>query len=198
MVLKNYIPSGTHKAYNVPALTKLTPEGSDDDTDEKYFTLVYRVHHALGDGFSFLKMLVCNVCDEPLESVPRAPCRKFNFLTKILNSIAIVVFTPYYHFQQFFVEIDRSIWHLSSNKLTNRSHFVSTERVSLENLKRVGKAHKVPLTGVFLAGLAGGIHNFLKLTGKGNRIPKCMRALSPMPWENHPAFNGDGLVNHWY
>lgn len=195
MVLKNYIPRGTHQAYTVPAMT--ITEGSEDN-EEKYFTLVYRVHHAIGDGFSFLKMLVCNICDEPIDSVPKAPCRKFNFCTTILNNIAILIFTPYYHFQQFFVQIDRSIWHLSSNKLTKRSHFVTTERVPLESLKMVGKAHKVPLTGVLLAGLAGGIHNFLKLTGKGHLIPKCMRALSPMPWENHPAFNGDGMVNHWY
>lgn len=199
LVLPNYIPreGDLHKAYVVPAMMRTT-EGSGDDDADKYFSLVYRVHHAIGDGYSFLKMLMCNICDDPIENVPKAPTRDFNLFIRIIHNIAILIFTPYYHFMQFFVEIDRSIWHLPANKLSKRSHFVSTERIPMESLKLVGKAHKVPLTGVLLAGLAGGIHNFLKLTGKGHQIPKCMRALSPMPWENHPAFKGDGMVNHWY
>lgn len=206
LILPNFIPreGDLHKPYIIPQLTITTTEDEVNGNvvvkskEDKHFTLVYRVHHALGDGYSFLKMLMCNICAEPLECVPKAPTREYPLGAKILNSIAIIAFTPYYHFKQFVFEIDRSIWHLSAGKLSRQSHFVTTERIPMESLKQVGKAHKVPLTGVLLAGLAGGIHNFLKLTGKGHLTPKYMRAFSPMPWQNHPAFNGEGMVNHWY
>lgn len=201
LVLPNFIPKeeSLHRACVIPQMTTQIGNGGDAE-DNKYFTLLYRVHHAIGDGYSFMKMLMCNICNEPIESVPKAPSREFNFFIKILNSIAILIFTPYYHFKQFFLEIDTSLWHLSTNKLSKQSHFVSTERISMERLKQVGKVHNVPLTGVLLAGLAGGIRNFLKLTGKSHNLPKFMRALSPMPWKNHPSIrpSGDGMTNHWY
>jgi len=201
LVLPNYIPreGDLHKDYAVPEMTVTDwndPNGSSSSND-KYFALVFRIHHAIGDGYSCLKMLMCHICSEPLDTVPKAPTKNYNFLVQIVHYIAILVFTPYYHFNQFFVEIDRSIWHISTGKLSKKSHFVSTERIPLESLKQVGKTHRVPMTGVFLAGLAGGIHNYLKLTGKGHQIPKFMRAFSPMPWQDHPAFTVDGMVNHW-
>ncbi|ODM98682.1 hypothetical protein Ocin01_07990 [Orchesella cincta] len=200
MILPNYIPreGDLHKDYAVPEMTVTDwndPNGNVENG--KYFALVFRIHHAIGDGYSCMKMLMCHICNEPLDTVPKAPIRHYNIFTRIVQYIAILVLTPYYHFNQFFVEIDSSLWHLSTNQLAKKSHFVSTERIPLESLKQVGKAHKVPMTGVFLAGLAGGIHNFLKLSGKGHQIPKFMRAFSPMPWEDHPAFTTNGLVNHW-
>ncbi|ODM98274.1 hypothetical protein Ocin01_08412 [Orchesella cincta] len=158
------------------------------------FALVLRIHHAMGDGYSIMKLVMSNLCIGALDRVPKAPTRRISPLTLVLNYLAIFFLTPYYHFLQFILHIDKAMWHLPSKKLTKQWQFSMTERLSFDSIKETSKKHGVCVTATLVAGLSGGLHNFLREKGHHKKNNKIMRALSPMPWKGHPM---ETLVNHW-
>ncbi|CAL8102771.1 unnamed protein product [Orchesella dallaii] len=193
LIIRNYKKASPQLHHDFKANV---PISSVEKLGEKdcEFALVLRIHHAIGDGYSIMKLIMSNLCMGALDRVPKAPVRRLSPLTVLLNYIAIVFLTPYYHFLQFFLDIDKTMWHLPSNKLEKQWQFAMTERLSFAAIKEISKQQGVCMTATLVAGLAGGIHNFLKEKGMEKKNKKIMRALSPMPWKDHPL---ETLVNHW-
>jgi len=193
LIVRNYkkAPPNLHQDYkpNIP----ITPVEKFGEKDCE-FALVLRIHHAMGDGYSIMKLVMSNLCIGALDRIPKPPARQLSIFTVILNYMAIFFLTPYYHFLQFVLHVDKTMWHLPSNKLEKQWQFAVTERISFAAIKEISKNQEVCVTATLVAGLAGGVHNFLKNKGLGNKNNSKMRAMSPMPWKGHPV---ETLVNHW-
>lgn len=194
LVIRKYKrkPSDLHTDYRQTVHIKTIDTEFEKDIE---YAVVLRIHHAIADGYSIMKLLMSNICGDPLSVVPKAPVRQISPLTKLLNFTAIIFLTPYYHFLQFFFNVDRTVWHLPSYKLTKQWEFTMTERISFDGVKSISKRQGVCVTATLIAGLAGGIHNFLKYKRQTAKNSRMMKGLSPMPWLNHPM---DTLCNHWY
>lgn len=141
-----------------------------------------------------MKLLLTNICSDPLSVVPKAPVRRVSTLQKIGKYAAIIALTPYYHFLQFFLNIDRTVWHLPSHKLTKQWQFTMTERISFSGVRETSKRLNVCVTATLLAALAGGIHNYFRKKGINHLNKRIMRGLTPLPYSKHPM---EQLVNHW-
>lgn len=194
LVVKRYKRTPPKLHHDVTPTVPIVPVEIGPDKDVEC-AVVLRVHHAIGDGYSLMKLIIANLCGAPSSVVPKAPIRRISPLTEFFNYVAIMILTPYYHFLQFFLHIDRTIWHLPSTRLTKDWNFAITEKMSFQDIKTISKDAGVCVTATLLAGLGGGIHNYLKAKGLGRQNSRVMRGLSPMPWKDHPM---DTLVNHWF
>jgi hypothetical protein len=189
LIVRNYIPN-PNKLH-----TDYVPTQQDDDhASHAKFLIVCRVHHAICDGYSILKMNMVNWSGAEPAVVPKAPFVQKSTWTKMGLYLGILLFSPYYQFKQFVLDVDRNFWHISRSKLSREWLTICSEKVSTKGMKEVGRTQGVSTTGVLLAGIGGAIRRYLIETGQSNEIPRVMRSLAPMPWLGHPM---DGLVNHW-
>lgn len=194
LVIRNYrkLPSRLHKNYYPTVSIPTVDTDSEKDIE---FAMVLRMHHALGDGFSTMKLFVQNICGDYKALMPVPLEHKLSLFQKLLQTSALIFLTGYNQFSQFILNVDRSAWHLPYDKLTKQWQFAMTEKISLNTVKSISKQQGVCVTAVLISALAGGIHNFLEIKRKGLKNKEVMRATGPMPWKNHPM---DTLVNHWY
>jgi hypothetical protein len=183
----------------IPASNKINPEFKPNteiggDNEKRKFALVLRIHHALADGFSVMKMVMNNLSDEPMTKFVTVPVKEKSILEMFMLYIGIIVLSPYYHVKQFVLDVDKNFWHLKESQLTGDLFTIRSEAISVEDLKQASKRLKVSSTAVLLTTFGGGIRNFMKSSGLDKITPQLFRGLAPMPWKNHPM---DGLINHW-
>jgi len=198
LIIRNYEPQDPCVCIdfkNFGKKERLAPSeiGFEDRSTGK-FLLLFRIHHALADGYSILKLLCTKVCNEPSATLPQPPVSKSSCASTFLLGLNMLLFTPYYHLRQFVIDVDRNGWHSGQLKLTHKVHMAFSERISLDRLKGIAKKQQVSLTVLILALWGGAFHRFLETARKDFKIPKYMRALAPMPWAGHPF---QGLINHW-
>ncbi|OXA60822.1 uncharacterized protein LOC110844445 [Folsomia candida] len=189
LIVRNFIPSQgkIHSDFE--------PNIKIDGGDEKdKFAMIFRVHHALSDGYSIMKLFLTRVCNVDPNDVIQPFVPKMSMIDTVKMYLGIILLSPYYHLKQFVIDVDRNFWHVREKQLTKDWYTIRSEKVAMSDLRKLAKFQNVTTTAVLLAGFGSGIKTFLTETGQGGRIPSVMRALAPMPWKNHPMH---GLVNHW-
>lgn len=129
--------------------------------------LVWRVHHAVGDGLALLRVLL-NVADpsDSQELVPPIhPGPRWTDVPRGLASLVRMVLLP---------SDSRSP---VKRPLAGRRHIAWSEAVSLQEIKAIGSRRHATVNEVLTCALAGALHRML--VARGITPPRSVRAIVP-------------------
>jgi len=160
--------------------------------------IVYRMHHGIGDGYSFLKCFMQHLCNDDLEKMMKLKDPKGkpqNPLLRLMGLAWFFIQIPYVLLRQCFVDIDSNCWFLPSSQLTGEGHLSMTRKISIPAIKAVCKEYNVSFSSALFSALSGGINKYFKRKHFGTeKLPEIIRCFTPFPWRNHPH---NKLTNHW-
>ena len=166
----------------------------DTAVDHKPRTLIlFHLHHGMGDGYSFLKMILGHLNGG--ESVqkfakPKLVLPKRGILTHCKNVLCLPV-KVLYEFSKQAISFDINEWHLSPSVLTRKYRVAKTGEIPVSFIKEIKNMYNVSFTAVLFAAVTGGIRkHFLN---ERIQLPDSMHVFVPMPYPNHPD---NKLRNH--
>ena len=157
--------------------------GDDDDGGKKKRLFLLRMHHSLGDGFSIMKLLVEDIHGTVM---PGQNFESHNYKPElsVWQLSRTMVRAPYDMIRTAVHSWDFNEWRLPEKKLTGWLHSALTNRVPVQRVKEIKRAHGTSFTAVIMAAFAGGIRNFME--AKGMKIPEKIHCVVPLPMPGHP------------
>ena len=167
----------------------LVPKYCHNETVESS-VLVLRIHHAVADGFSVLKLLF-RLADNDDIQLPQA---KFPVLTtgqKFLRNLVVAVRAPYDIAK---VAVDAydgaNCWHIVNEKLSGEYETFFSDPIEVRIIKGIMKEYKVNYNAAVYSITAGAMTRLMKEVGQ--KVPEKFSVVVPSPLPEHPG----GLVNH--
>lgn len=159
---------------------------------EKQLTLIlFKVHHALLDGFSMLNLGQNDLGSG--ESPSRSNQQDYSFRTKC----AAILRIPYFAAKHF-LTVTPLIWRNTNDSINfpyngNQISFFTLEQACLSKIKQAKYKYSVSLTSIFLAGYTTAIRCFLLKRGNDLQLQDYQPSvLLPVPLPRHP----EKLGNH--
>jgi len=148
--------------------------------------IALKIHHALSDGFSNLKLLAKGSEQNDLSGVAQPKRVKRSFCTKLITRIFFFVKIPY-DFVSFMLIYDKNEWHKKENALPiNRDRIAGefSQRIPMKLLKAIGKKHGVCFSAVINAGFTAAIRD--AMINGGTKVPNRIHCMTPLPYPGHP------------
>ena len=153
--------------------------------------LVFRIHHALADGYSIDKV-IRRLADESIEDCGGRIKPNFPKLS-LWQQLELAIRLPYDAVQLLLNSYDGpNCWHFleDNTKLSRKYDVFYSDEITVEDVKKVRRTFGVPYNAVVSALTCAGIRGLMKEADQ--EVPKSMSVCTPFPLKNHP----DGLVNH--
>lgn len=177
-----------HSPWEFLLIHNYRPEGDTSPEVEK-MALVCRFHHGIGDGHSSSKLLT----DMGLSYTPAAmptPIKKPLWAAVLLPLIYPFKFC-YDLADNYLMSVDSdNPWHRQGVKLS-KTYFTSfTKPIPVSLVKEIKNKHGVSYISVLYAAVGGGISRIMAQAGQ--KPPKFMACLNPVPKPDHPG----GMINH--
>ncbi|HSQ65035.1 MAG TPA: WS/DGAT domain-containing protein [Polyangiaceae bacterium] len=149
-------------------------------------TLLFRVHHAIGDGFALLGMLL-SMCDEPpsLPMIANAVKPSGHRAAEQARSLALLALLP---------PDPKS---LLKAELGTDKRVAWSEPLALDEIKAIAKASSATVNDVLVSTIAGALRRYLLRHGASIDDRFALRAMLPVNLRSEPATtmgNHFGLV----
>lgn len=148
----------------IPKFHYVTEEGAESKGTKS--AILIRIHHAIGDGYSLLKLLIRDTnVGGPATAVPRAPSPPHMPLWK---GALVFLYLTLRASRAFYVELlteDRNPLRKSAKRgrgLSGEAVLVWSPPISIDFLKNIKRAAGVSLSSAFLAGLVSSIHKYME------------------------------------
>ena len=149
-----------------------------------------RIHHALADGYSILKMMLRFV-DVEDAAVPKPNFAKSPFLLRIFRPLALALKLPYdaAHFVINSFDGPNS-WHLVGKKLSRKYEVFYSDDIDVDKIKEIKREHGVSYNAAAYGITAGAMREMMLQMGQ--RLPTSLACFVPIPLPRHPG----GLLVH--
>lgn len=129
---------------------------SEDPKDDFYF-LLFRVHHAIADGVSLVRMVVTKMADK----VPAiAEVRRFGTRNKWKKYLTAAIVGPSMLLKRLAWPADHSILH--GQKLSGQKIVAWSDAIELDLIKRMKTATQTTVNDVLMACLAGAFRSYFQ------------------------------------
>ena len=160
-------------------------------TRDSHTLVIFRVHHGLGDGYSFLKLFLRDLAQYEGNLAKPSSVR----LTKLERIIATLISPVKMLYDLAELCVDASdfdnCWRMKHGAKLSREYYTSISKpFEVRRMRDIKNKYGVNYISVILAALAGTIRKIME--DAGQTVPKRMAVAVPMPLPNHPG----GLVNH--
>ena len=164
---------------------------SNNDTGKDQMVIVFRIHHAMADGYSILKMML-KLFNMEGSKVPRPNFPTLSTWQKIVRALVLPLRLPFDIASQFIVDsVDgTNCWHLLDTKLTRQYHSFFSDQVPVDRIKEIKNKYGIGYNAAVYAVAAGGIRRLMQEAGQ--KLPSSLSCFVPFPLPKHPG----GLVVH--
>lgn len=160
-----------------------TPQ--DPEVGINYMAIVFRFHHCLVDGYSFLKFMnsLSGSKATPLAHVAKPNYTKRNIFGEICFWTKLITLGPFHAIRTAIENKDVNRWKIPPEKL-QRTINITEIRVELEDLKQIAKSRGVKTGALIFAAFTGAIRN--TMINSGVEIPNKFGIICPFPLPSHP------------
>jgi hypothetical protein len=153
---------------------------------------VLRIHHAMADGYSLLKIANALTDDKNVfENLPKPNITKLSALGMVWLVLKLCLRAPIdvlsVVLSSLFME--QHEWKIPQDNMKGEGHRAIKD-MPLAEIREIGIKHGVRTTAVLFAALTGGIKKYMEVNG--TTIPKRFTVMCPFPLPSHP----DHLTNH--
>ena len=160
-------------------------------TKDRHTLVIFRVHHGLGDGYSFLNVFLRDLAQYKGNLAKPVSVR----LTRIERMIAILISPVKMSYDLAELCVDAydfdNCWRVKREAKLSRQYYTSISKpIETQRMKDIKNKYGVNYISVILAALAGTIRKVMEDAEQS--VPKRIAVTVPMPLPNHPG----GLVNH--
>ena len=164
-------------------------DGNHSGSNKEGTVLVLRIHHAMADGHSILKLLLklfnAKATKVPQPCAPEFPSRNWQSL------LILPLLLPYRLAETVLDSHDgKNCWHLVGKKLSRKYYAFFSDKVSVDQIKEIKNHYNVGYDVVLFA-LAIGATRRLMIEAR-QEVPKSIACFAPLPLPKHPG----GLVIH--
>ena len=132
-----------------------------DESFRNECILICRIHHTLGDGVSFVRMILTSLVDKDLNTpkfnIPKYT--KWNVISAYIWSIAMFsvgMMNLYCHFES-------NILH--GPKLTGKKHFVWSKPIKIDLIKKIRVIRNVKFNDVVMSCISGALQRYYRRHG---------------------------------
>jgi hypothetical protein len=155
-------------------------------TETEHCTVLLRIHHALGDGLSIIKMFNLMV------DGGKIPLPKPGHATNmgIFRRACLPMLAAYELSLQSLQPLDENSWHLPLSKLLRKPNATLSLPIPLKDIKAVKDVTGSSFAGVVLTAFACGLRQFM--LDNEFVVPEKITAAASLPFPGHP----DKMRNH--
>ena len=164
---------------------------SNNNTDgHLQCVIVVRIHHALADGISIIKMLL-RLFDQ--EATPFATARfpPNSFAARVRRNLMVALRAPFVMASTLVDAYDgKNSWYIENKKLPKQYHTFFSDSVPVAKIKEIMRKHQVCYNAVVYSVTIGAMVKLMEEVGQQVSAQASCSYAYPLP--NHPG----GLVNH--
>jgi hypothetical protein len=162
-------------------------EGEDAQLEEKFAILV-RISHGIGDGFSFLKLVMRDMAGAGTEEyIPPSKPSRNPWWMKGLIFLYLFFKSPRAFYRQMALK-DKNPLHNKDIRLTGQKVHAWSQPVDIEWLKELKKELDCGMNVMFLTTLTSACRKYMKsrFGVHESQIPEEINTIIPVPAPNHP------------
>lgn len=160
-------------------------------SEEKLTLFVFRLHHAMADGYSVMYSLVDGLMETPTQNVRMASPVKLAkepvSLSKVWQTVKFpfgVVHEAGLYISYFFRP--KTPWHIMDSEKHWQQMYARSELIPIQKLKDVKNRFNVSFTALLLSCISGGIAKSLSESMGMKWVPEEMLMGFNIPLKNHP------------
>ena len=163
----------------------------DNESGKEQTVIVFRIHHAMADGYSILKMLL-KLFNVEGSKVPKPNFPKLSLWQRLVRVLVFPFRLPFDIASQMVVDSfdGNNCWHLLDTKLTRQYHTFFSDQVPVEQIKEIKNKYEIGYNAAVYSIAAGGVRRLMQEAGQ--KVPKNLSCFVPFPLPKHPG----GLVVH--
>ena len=155
--------------------------------------LVLRIHHALADGLSIVKMVIRLFGGDEKSGFARAKFTPPSLLEEVGKNLLVALRGPYDLASKFVDCFDPpNCWYMVDRRRLKKYHALFSHEIPVWKIKEIMRKHNACYNAVLFTVTAGAIAKLMDEAGQ--EVPKKLSSFFAYPLANHP----EGLVNHVY
>ena len=154
--------------------------------------IVFRIHHAMADGFSILKMTFKLFDLEKKARVPKVSFPKLSPYQHVMQTLLFPFKLPFDVAEMLVEAFDGpNAWH-PWKKLSRNYEMFFSDCIQVDDVKKIKYKFNVAYNAVVYAVTTGGIRRLMEEVGQ--KVPESLSCFVPFPMPKHPG----GLAVHVY
>ena len=159
--------------------------------DHPQFVLVLRIHHALADGVSVLKMMISLFGGDEKAGFARVKFTPPSLWEKLGKTLLVALRGPSDLASKYVDCFDaQNCWYMADKRRPKEYHAFVSNTIPVGKIKEIMKKHNVCYNAVLYSVTAGAIVKLMHEAG--HEVPAKLSSFFSYPLANHPG----GLVNH--
>ena len=153
--------------------------------------IVLRIHHALADGVSIVKMIISLFNGDEMSGFARPKFTPPSLMQNIGKTLLVAMRGPYELASKFVNCFDtKNCWYMGDKRRPKEYHALFSNEIPVWKIKEIMKKHSVCYNAVLYSVTAGAITKLM--VEAGQEVPAKLSSFFAYPLANHPG----GLVNH--
>ena len=163
----------------------------ENNDGHRQCVVAIRIHHALADGISLVKM-ISRLFDNETADFTTATFPQLSLAKRILRNVLVTLRGPYDLASKYFVDCydSRNCWYMVDEQRPKQYHALFSEVIQVGKIKEIMKEYGVCYNAVLYAVTAGAIVKLMKEAGQ--KIPARLSSFYSCPLPGHPG----GLENY--